>query len=193
MMQDRVAPAAQAPAPTWHRTAAIFVVTVAVVALVGHSVGQVRCGSRSTAVPPCSVILRRSQCVCAYKADSIPTQQKSTRMDSLLQTGAKTPYEHALEAQLAQSEKAAKLTALDRLGKVFFDDMNAATDAYHSSLGDCGVPGGVTDIRRAGCVIPVDGSTADLKCCTSCCQVYLFEASYPGSVTRALLSEMCCL
>ena len=27
------------------------------------------------------------------------------------------------------------------------------------------------DLRRPGCIIPVDGSTADLACCTSCCKV----------------------
>ena len=36
---------------------------------------------------------------------------------------------------------------------------------------DCGTPGTPSDIRRQGCTIPVDGSTADLTCCESCCQV----------------------
>ena len=97
-------------------------------------------------------------------------------MDALLQTGSKTPYEHALEAQLSVSEKKARLTAM-HLGKVFFDDMRAQTAAVMGNQGaqDCGVPGGATDRRRGGCVIPVDGSTADLACCTSCCQGLMGE------------------
>jgi hypothetical protein len=195
-MLEKVAPTSARPAPTWRRAAAIFVATVAVVAVIGHATVQVRL-SRAWAAPkshhspsPCPVpgllggAMHRVRVVGAAQSLTPPSahQQSGSDMDALLQTGSKTPYEHALEAQLSVSEKKARLTAM-HLGKVFFDDMRAQTAAVMGNQGaqDCGVPGGATDRRRGGCVIPVDGSTADLACCTSCCQVPLDQP--PGVLT----------
>jgi hypothetical protein len=143
---QRVAPYAAAPEPpSWRKAAACFAAALAGVVLCGH--------------------------VAMYHAGSRP--------DALLQTGEKTPYEHALEAKLATADMNAMRTQqLIKMDPGFWNDMHKMTSDYFASQAggsDCGVPGGATDKRAAGCIIPVSGDTSGLKCCTSCCQGLMGE------------------
>lgn len=145
---QRVAPVASVQAPSWRRAAVIFFGSLAVIAIAVHGV------VRHVGFGP----------------------------DVMLQTGEQKVYEHSLETVLAQARsKAMGLARKEELVKMdpgFWNDMHAMTNAYFESQGnggDCGVPGGATDKRRAGCVIPVSGPTVDLACCTSCCHGIMGE------------------
>ena len=77
----------------------------------------------------------------------LPRQnRKAFRPDALLQTGDKTPYEHALEAKLAAAEMHAMRTQqLIKMDPGFWIAMHKMTADYFASQGnsnDCGVPGG---------------------------------------------------
>lgn len=70
-----------------------------------------------------------------------------SRPDALLQTGDKTPYEHALEAKLAAADMHAMRTQqLIKMDPGFWNDMHKMTNDYFASQAgggdDCGVPGG---------------------------------------------------
>jgi len=141
-----------------------------------------------------------------------------SRPDALLQTGEKTPYEHALEAKLAAADMNAMRTQqLIKMDPGFWNDMHKMTSDYFASQAggsDCGVPGGcvvaslrvrafcpreyyitrrrgrATDKRAAGCIIPVSGDTSGLKCCTSCCQVC--QGCDPASLSSCAACTVTC-
>jgi len=95
--------------------------------------------------------------------------------DVMLQTGQKMPFERALESKLAASVKQATKASMLTMGAEFFNDMHAQTASVMGDQAACGVPGSASDKRRGGCVIPVNGPTVDLACCTSCCQGLMGE------------------
>eukprot|EP00277_Geminigera_cryophila_P032006 CAMPEP_0173064824 /NCGR_PEP_ID=MMETSP1102-20130122/5239_1 /TAXON_ID=49646 /ORGANISM="Geminigera sp., Strain Caron Lab Isolate" /LENGTH=231 /DNA_ID=CAMNT_0013931951 /DNA_START=322 /DNA_END=1017 /DNA_ORIENTATION=+ len=126
------------------------------------------------------------------------TNHAAFRTDVLLQTGQKTVFERALESKLALAEAQATRTSQLSMGQEFWDTMHARTASVMSAQEDCGVPGGANDRRRGGCIIPIDGPTTDLKCCTSCCQGLMGECgpcdgllpSVPHTATPTAPAEM---
>ena len=111
-------------------------------------------------------------------------QKHTSANDALLQTGALDARTARFEKDSSPEMEAQMLSrtqslAPGKLGEPFFNAMHKMTDDYFasqgSSAGDCGVPGGATDRRRAGCIIPISGPTEDMACCTSCCQGLMGE------------------
>ena len=111
-------------------------------------------------------------------------QKHTSANDALLQTGALDARTARFEKDSSPEMEAQMLSrtqslAPGKLGEPFFNAMHKMTGDYFasqgSSAGDCGVPGGATDRRRAGCIIPISGPTEDMACCTSCCQGLMGE------------------
>merc|ERR1712205_98274 len=147
---ERVSPFVAQPAtPNWRRAALIFTAALAAVALATHVVAK-----------------------------------HTPANDALLQTGALDARTARFEKDSSPEMEAQMLSrtqslAPGKLGEPFFNAMHKMTGDYFasqgSSAGDCGVPGGATDRRRAGCIIPISGPTEDMSCCTSCCQGLMGE------------------